>query len=103
MSEEAKENEQTETEVSENKEKDGGSNAVGDASKEEEGISPLERMEKAVTRSDEILKGIQEANRKTEELMARQLVGGRAVGGQPIKPTEETPKEYAARVMKNEA
>ena len=39
---------------------------------------------------------------REERMRANDMLGGRAEAGIPTpKPVEETPKEYAARVMKN--
>ena len=61
----------------------------------ENATSAAERLEEANEKQEELL------NRQ-EELMARQQLGGKADAGQePEKPAEETPEDYAKRVMSN--
>jgi hypothetical protein len=65
--------------------------------------------EKAVNPIEEakaILQKIEEANAKTaelvrrqEELQARDILAGRSHAESPVVKQEETPKEYAARVL----
>ena len=53
----------------------------------------VERMEKANTEAKEILA-------RQEELIARTLLGGRTTENfQPSRVKEETPQEYAKRIM----
>jgi len=54
-----------------------------------------ERLEKANAVKDELLQ-------REEELASQRTLGGRAEGGTETKPKEETPQEYAARVMAND-
>jgi hypothetical protein len=51
-----------------------------------------DRIEKANERTAELL-------RQQEELIAKQMLGGRADAGQVQKPKEETPEEYAKRII----
>ena len=45
-------------------------------------------------------KRLEDANKKSEEILAKAILSGRAAAGQaPVKPKEETAKEYAERVM----
>ncbi len=60
----------------------------------EKSLVLAERLEAANQRAEEI-------TRKQEQLMARQMLSGRAdAGHQPEKPKEETPSEYAKRIMR---
>jgi len=55
-----------------------------------------ERLEKANEKGEELLRG-------NQELEARKRLGGQSDAGQPSeKPKEETPKEYADRIMKGD-
>jgi len=55
-----------------------------------------QRIEDANKRTEELLK-------KQEELIAREKLGGRTVGFVPQeKPREDTPQEYAAKLMRGE-
>ena len=79
--------------------------------KEKQEVKPVaeESKEKAVNPIDEakaILQKIEEANAKTaelvrrqEELQARDILAGRSHAETPVVKREETPKEYAARVL----
>ena len=54
----------------------------------------VERMEKANAEAKEILI-------RQEELAMQNLLGGKSDAGQePIKPKEETPAEYSARILR---
>lgn len=61
-----------------------------------------------LTRSENIAKRIEEANKKAEEILnkneqtlSRIMLSGRAEAGQTQqKPKEETPKEYKDRIMR---
>ena len=56
-------------------------------------IEMVDRLEKANKEASEILK-------RNEEIVARNLLGGETQAGkQPEKPKEETPSEYAKRLM----
>lgn len=58
-------------------------------------------------RADALRKGLEEQNQKSEELLkqhqellAKQILGGRSdAGQQPIPVKEETPQEYAKRLI----
>lgn len=60
----------------------------------DEANAAAERLEKANERKAELI-------RQEEELAAKKALGGQSEAGQPQKPKEETPKEYADRIMKN--
>ena len=65
-------------------------------------FNKVERAEQAVKRAEEFEKRIDEKIAHLEELKADRLLGSTAGGhieAQPVK--EETAKEYADRVMKN--
>lgn len=52
----------------------------------------VERLEKANAKQEELQK-------RQEELVARNLLGGQSDAGvEPVKPKEETPQEYAKRI-----
>ena len=81
--------------------------------KQIEEAKPIETESKEIAPSPleeakNILKKIEEANNKTaelllrqEQLQARDLLSGRSLAGQvPEKPKEETPAEYAARILR---
>ena len=53
-----------------------------------------ERIEAANKRTEELMN-------RLEELMAKQLLAGNSDAGQPA-PKEETPEEYAKRILKNQ-
>jgi len=63
-----------------------------------------------IDRADAVAKRIEEANKKTEELIGRQeavaakmMLAGRAEAGSASpKPVELTPQEYAEKVKKGE-
>ena len=58
-------------------------------------IQQIDRLEKANSQASELLK-------RQEEIIARKLLGGDTEAGrQPEKPKEETPSEYARRIMAN--
>ena len=64
--------------------------------------------ESPITKAENLLKKIEEANVRQAELLARQekvyanlLLSGRSnAGTAPEAPKEETPKEYADRILK---
>ena len=57
----------------------------------------------AAQRVEKALANLRIENDRSEEIIAKQMLGGRTEAGQPrIEKKEETPKEYADRVMKNE-
>jgi len=69
-----------------------------------EGVQPDTTSE--LDRADQIAERLKRENDRKEELLtreeslaARRAVGGVAEAGQQSKPKEETPKEYADRVM----
>lgn len=67
---------------------------------------PVSLVEEARLIRDEIIKErerLQEENNKREKLQANELLGSSAGGHVEAKPAvEETSKEYAEKVMKNE-
>ena len=54
-----------------------------------------ERMEKANEETARLLA-------RQEELEQRRALGGRAEAGKPSEPVEDSPKEYAEKVMSND-
>lgn len=77
-----------------------GDSGEGDKSKKatliDEANAAAKRLEEANERKSELLKQEEELNAK------RILGGGSEAGGEPEKPKEETPKEYADKVMRGE-
>lgn len=68
-------------------------NQEGNSSSVSELASLVERMEKANKEKEALIK-------KEEELIAKKLLGGKSdVGVQPVEKKEETPSEYAKRVL----
>ena len=62
-----------------------------------------------VERAEAVAKRIEEANKKTEELVLRQekarahdILSGKANAGEPPMKLEETPAEYKDRVLRGE-
>jgi len=64
-----------------------------------------------IKRADAAAERLEQANKKQEELLqrqealhAKQILSGRADAGQArTKPVEETPEEYADKILKGEA
>jgi len=60
----------------------------------------LQKGEEIATRIEAANKESQRILEQQQELAARKLLGGETEAGQPTeKPKEETPKEYAKRVL----
>jgi len=71
--------------------------------KEDERKNFLSATEELVKRNEEILKQMQELTERNEELAARKLLGGKSDAGiQPEPVKEETPQEYAKKVISGE-
>lgn len=65
-------------------------------------LSKIERAEQAVKRMEEAEKRLDEKIAKLTELEANKILGSTAGGHiEPTLAKEETPKEYADRVMNN--
>ena len=70
---------------------------------------PKTKADKRISDAIEAANRLQEQNDRMEALIARQealaidrTLSGKAEAGQPeVKPKEETPEEYAKRVMSN--
>lgn len=62
----------------------------------------IERAESAVKRMEEAEKRLDEKIAKLQELEVNRLLGSTAGGRVESQPKEETAKEYADRVMKNQ-
>lgn len=77
---------------------------MAEEKKEEAAVSSNEvPIESLVDRAEKAASRLEEANKKTEELLSRQALSGKAEAGQPQeKPKEETPKEYADRIVKGQ-
>ena len=79
--------------------------------KKEETPKPEEKKEsdtsQVLTKAEELAKRIEDGNAKTEELVKRQeeiaaknILGGKSDAGEQATPEkEETPQEYAKRIM----
>ena len=64
-------------------------------------IETLDRAEEINNVKSRNLKREEDLQTRKEEFAARQMVGGETEGGQePVKPKEETPKEYNDRIEK---
>ena len=62
--------------------------------------SALDRAERANAEKRELLEREEKLTARKEKLAALQMVGGQAEAGQvPEKPKEETPQEYAKRIV----
>ena len=64
--------------------------------------SELDRAEAANKEKRELIEREEKLQARKEKLHSIQMVGGRAEAGSEPEVKEETPKEYAQRVMKNE-
>ena len=63
--------------------------------------STLEKAEELAVRLENANRMQLELLNRQEELMAKQLLGGRAYAGQsPYVPVEDTPQEYAEKLRK---
>ena len=76
---------------------------------EEEDSSSEDKPKDKVTEALEAAKRIEEANKKTEELVARQekiaatnILGGKSEAGKVEEKKEETPTEYKDRILRGE-
>jgi hypothetical protein len=71
--------------------------------KEAEGTSAKTLTEEARTVNKELketLAAIKAERQAMDEIRAKEILGGRSeAGAAPVKPKEETPKEYAERIM----
>ena len=64
-------------------------------------IETLDRAEEINNVKSRNLKREEDLQTRKEEFAARKMVGGETEGGQePVKPKEETPKEYNDRIEK---
>lgn len=69
--------------------------------KEEAAKSILEQIKEERAATEKATAEAREERKKLEELRAEQILGGGTNAGQPKeKPKEETPQEYAARMMR---
>jgi hypothetical protein len=63
-------------------------------------VNPLQQAEALTARLEAANKRTEELVKRQEELMARAMLSGKSLAGQEApKPKEETPKEYAARIL----
>jgi len=68
-----------------------------------QGLDKIQRAEFAVQRLEEAEKRLDDKIAKLTELEANRLLGSSAGGRvEPTPPKEETAKEYADRIMKNQ-
>ena len=66
-------------------------------------VSPyVEAAREERLKMDEAAARMKIENDRREELMARNELGGISEAGESSKPKEETPREYAERVRKND-
>lgn len=62
--------------------------------------SAVEKAEKIAQRIEEANKKAEELLKKNEEITSRMILGGRSPVSVPQPPKEETPKEYAKRMLR---
>ena len=62
----------------------------------------IERAREEREKMEAATKAQREENDRTEQIMAKQALGGEAEAGQTAEKKEETPKEYADKVMAGE-
>ncbi len=67
---------------------------------EKEGVSPLEEAKQVLEENKKVLTQLKEERIKLEKTAANIAISGKSFGGQAIEKKEETPKEYAARIMR---
>jgi len=78
-------------------------NEAAPSSKKEEKISLIKQANNAAKRIEDANKKMEELLLKQEEAYSRDLLSGRAEAGTaPKEKKEETPAEYAKRVMRGE-
>jgi len=65
-------------------------------------FSLYEKTEAVVARQEEANKKTEELLQRQETLHANQRLAGTTGGHVEVKPKEETPKEYAQRISRNE-
>jgi hypothetical protein len=65
-------------------------------------VNPLVQAEALAARLEAANKKQEELVKRQEDLMARAMLSGKSLAGEAPKPKEETPKEYAARVLKGQ-
>ena len=65
-------------------------------------ISPLDRAEAANKEKEKLLEREEKLQDRKEKMFAEEKVGGRAKVGGEVETKEETPKEYADKVMAGE-
>lgn len=75
-------------------------NNTGEGNKPE-ATSIVERADSIAKRLEDSEKRIDEKLKQLQDLEARRVLGGRAEAGQAPIVKEETAKEYANRIMKN--
>ena len=63
---------------------------------------PIDDANLAAKRLEEATKAQKEENDRTETMMAKRMLGGGTEAGSGVEKKEETPKEYAERVMRGE-
>lgn len=61
----------------------------------------VERAELAVEKLEAIEKRLDEKTAHLQELEARRILGGKTAGADQEQSKEETPQEYAQRILKN--
>jgi len=64
--------------------------------------SILEKTEKVVEQDKENLDRREELIRREEEILSRKQLGGTAEAGKPAESKEETPQEYAEKILRNQ-
>ncbi|MFA6190678.1 MAG: hypothetical protein WC711_04200 [Candidatus Staskawiczbacteria bacterium] len=68
-----------------------------------EDVNPIEEAKKILEETKKTLGQITDERKRIEKATAEMLINGRSYAGQsPPKPAEETPKEYADKVLRGE-
>lgn len=95
--EKAKDNEETKEEVKEEEEqKTTGNNGDGNI---KEKTSIIERANEVSKKLEQQIEELKELTLRNEEVMAQNILSGKSEAGQKFEKKEESPKEYADRVM----
>lgn len=70
-----------------------------DTGSEPEAATIVERASSIAQRLEESEKRIDEKLKQLQDLEAKRILGGKSVAGQPEVKKEETPQEYAKRIL----
>ena len=64
-------------------------------------ISAIDEAKLILEENKKVLAGLQEERQKLESITANAMLAGTAGGRVEVKPKEETPQEYAQRILRN--